>query len=154
MTSGFQEEFRSAMDLTDVSSSGADDAVHRSTEGPRLMAPPPESPMVPADEKPVSPTGASEPSTPEADTSVTAGATPEPAVADEPVTATAEEPVTTSTTPEPAPAAVPSAPAAANPHAHAAFAADVTPAPGTGPELITPSRGVDPDAEAGGTSAA
>ncbi|MCD9623078.1 Sec-independent protein translocase subunit TatA/TatB [Rhabdothermincola salaria] len=50
MTAGFQEEVRSAMDL-----SGTDDAVQRSDAGPRLIGPPPEptaprTPEGPADD--------------------------------------------------------------------------------------------------------
>ncbi len=108
MTSGFQEEFRQAMDLggTDAESSEGD-AVHRTTEGPRLLPQPPESPVAPA-------------------------------ASDSPV--------------EPAPPP-------ATPPAPATFAVDVTPAPGTGPELITPPRPVaetvaEPDGEPGSSSAA
>ena len=42
MTAGFQDEVRSAMDM-----SGTDDAVHRTEAGPRLIGPPPET-TVPA----------------------------------------------------------------------------------------------------------
>lgn len=46
MTAGFQDEVRSAMDLT-----GTDDAVHRADGGPRLIGPPPEvtAPLTPED---------------------------------------------------------------------------------------------------------
>ncbi len=42
MTSGFEEEVRSAMDLSGLS--GQDDAVNRTEDGPRLLAAPPEGP--------------------------------------------------------------------------------------------------------------
>jgi sec-independent protein translocase protein TatB len=108
MTSGFQEEFRSAMDLGGITTPAEEapvteeptaegDAVHRTTEGPRLMP------------QAVTPTAPS--------------------------------------VPEPTPPAPP------NPNA--AFTADVTPAPGTGPELITPPRpAADPEGDAGSSSAA
>lgn len=58
MTAGFQEEVRSAMDL-DGSSSGSDDAVHRTESGPRLLGPP-EPPAAPgADADPSAPPSAS-----------------------------------------------------------------------------------------------
>lgn len=106
MTSGFQEEFRQAMDLSDLTSpptaesmpaSGAD-ALDRSTDGPRLV--------------------------PQAET--ISPPPPPPAAAPAPVAEAAPMP-TAAPSPSPAPAP-------------AAFAAEVTPAPGTGPELITPTR--------------
>jgi sec-independent protein translocase protein TatB len=53
MTSGFQEEFRQAMDLgvsdaSEESSSSPDDAVHRTSAGPRLLAAP-EIPTAPTE---------------------------------------------------------------------------------------------------------
>lgn len=112
MTSGFQEEFRQAMDLSEIVAPPGEtpaatvsdgDALDRTTEGPRL---------VPSSETPTSPM----------------------------------------TPPPPAPAAeVPPT----GPPSPAAFAADVTPAPGTGPELITPSRPTtDHEGDAGSSSAA
>jgi Tat protein translocase TatB subunit len=120
MTSGFQEEFRSAMDLggtgsepTSSTGSGSDDgdALHRATEGPRLL-----------------PRADAEPLTP-----------PPPAPS---VTTT---PSSSSSSPD---AEAPSTPGRA-------FSADITPAPGTGPELITPSRAPDEhEGDPGSTSAA
>jgi sec-independent protein translocase protein TatB len=53
MTSGFQEEFRQAMDLgvsdaADGTTSSPDDAVHRTSGGPRLL-PAPDIPTAPSD---------------------------------------------------------------------------------------------------------
>lgn len=112
MTSGFQEEFRQAMDLSDLIAPPADtpattvsegDALDRATEGPRLVP-------------------------------------------------TSETPTTPMTPPPPAPAAeIPPA----GPTATAAFSADVTPAPGTGPELITPpGPATGHEGDAGSSSAA
>jgi len=119
MTSGFQEEFRQAMDLGGDSDGAApssiDDALHRAGPGPRLqaapeLAPPPEHPAVT--------------SPPDAVETASEG----PAV------------------PEPTPAPT---------SGHAAFAADITPAPGTGPELITPPRPeAAPEDPTGSSSAA
>ncbi len=122
MTSGFQEEFRSAIDLGDVLSPTPekpaeppaatipDDALDRTTEGPRLQ-PQAQAPADTAAPEPIVPTAAVEPA-------------PEPASA-----------------PEPAP--------------QKAFAADITPAAGSGPELITPSRPpVDHHGDPGSSSAA
>ena len=123
MTSGFQEEFRQAMDLGGDSdgsaTSSVDDAVHRAGPGPRLqaapeLAPPPEHPAADAAGNPP-PDG---------------------------VETTSERPAV----PEPTPAPT---------SGHAAFAADITPAPGTGPELITPPRPqVAPEDPTGSSSAA
>jgi sec-independent protein translocase protein TatB len=122
LTSGFQEEFRSAMDLGSL---GADeptpeagtedgDALHRTTEGPRLV-PTAEAPTAP--ERPV-----------------TGGSAPQ--------------------MPPPAPTA-PAVEAPAPQGSRGAFAADVTPAPGRGPELIVPSRPAEhPGDDAGSSSAA
>ena len=114
MTSGFQEEFRSAMDLggtasdpsspstTSVDSDG--DALSRATEGPTLL-----------------PRADAEPLTP----------------------------------PPPAPAVTPPSASSAPATPNAAFSADITPAPGTGPELITPSRAPgEHEGDPGSTSAA
>jgi len=108
MTSGFQEEFRQAMDLggsdaSDESSSSPDDAVHRTSSGPRLLAAP-EIPTAPTD-----PPAA--PSTDADSGSVTQSPGPD----------------------------VP---------------ADVPPAPGGGPELITPRRPAAPPEDDAGTSSA
>jgi sec-independent protein translocase protein TatB len=118
MTSGFQEEFRSAIDLGDgltptpqkpaepPAATIPDEALDRATEGPRLQ---------PQASAPVEP------------------ATPEPIV----------------------PAAAAPEPTAAEPSPQSAFAADITPATGTGPELITPSRPpVDHHGDPGSSSAA
>ena len=123
MTSGFQEEFRSAMDLGSLGTddgtgpdaeTGDEDALHRTTEGPRL---------VPSAETPPSP-----------EQPTTGGSTPE----------------MTPPTP-PSPVTGPSAPHGSE----GAFTADVTPAPGRGPELIVPSRPVEhPDGDEGSSSAA
>jgi len=120
MTSGFEEEFRQAMDLSDLTgASNADspaakapaaegDALDRATEGPRLL------PRV-------------EP---------TAPALPEP-----PPSPATEAPATAVETP-----------GSTGP---AGFAADITPAPGTGPELITPKRPTaDHEGDPGSSSAA
>jgi sec-independent protein translocase protein TatB len=120
MTSGFQEEFRQAMDLTDTSSSsstptGGDDALHRTTEGPRL------APRAEVEDAP--PAGAPAASEPE-----------EPAA--------------------PAPPSTSPAPSPPTPTYGGAFAADVTPAPGTGPELITPTRPAEQGDESDNSSAA
>jgi sec-independent protein translocase protein TatB len=128
MTSGFQEEFRQAMDLggSDADSSAGsslDDAVHRTTPGPRLqpapeLAPPPEHPAA------------------------------RPA-------AEGAEPVDGPTVVVPAERTTPPDQTSAPTPTRAAFAADVTPAPGTGPELITPSRPpVPPEDPTGSSSAA
>jgi sec-independent protein translocase protein TatB len=124
VTSGFQEEFRSAVDLGDLLSPTPekaaeppeatipDDALDRTTEGPRLLP----------NDPPAVPTVPSEPAA--------------PAAAD--VAPVAEAP-------SPAPSQPPKG----------SFAADITPAPGTGPELITPSRPpVDHHGDPGSSSAA
>jgi sec-independent protein translocase protein TatB len=126
MTSGFQEEFRSAIDLGDVlspspekpaeapASKVVDDALDRTTEGPRLLpqAPGPASVIQPEPEVPAA--------------SVESAPTP-----------MSEAPV-----PAPAPAEQPAA-------------VDRTPAAGSGPELITPSRPpVDHHGDTGSSSAA
>ena len=126
MTSGFQEEFRSAIDLGDTlspspekpaeapTSKVVDDALDRTTEGPRLL------PQAPG-----------------------------------PASVTHHEPVVPAP-PAEAPASVtePSVPGAEAP-APAPVAAEVTPAAGTGPELITPSRPpVDHQGDPGSSSAA
>ena len=115
MTSGFQEEFRQAMDLSGTDSSdgpapSADDALHRATPGPRLLA----APEIPT-----------APSEPAAASSEAEAAAPEPAQG------------TTSSS-----------------SGRAAFAADVTPAPGTGPQLVTPPRPDAAPADGTGSSSA
>jgi Tat protein translocase TatB subunit len=123
MTGGFQEEFRQAMDLSGTSTpsssaDGDDDAVHRATDGPRIL-PPPDAVQLP---------------------------TPPPAATTEAIDPVGseergEDSEPSRTTPAPSP--------------KAAFTADVTPAPGTGPELITPTRPTaDHEGDAGSTSAA
>jgi sec-independent protein translocase protein TatB len=57
MTAGFQEEVRSAMDL-----SRTDDAVHRAEPGPRLIGPPPETTAPVTPEGPADDGDATEPS--------------------------------------------------------------------------------------------
>ncbi len=126
MTSGFQEEFRSAIDLGDTlspspekpaeapTSKVVDDALDRTTEGPRLL------PQAPG-----------------------------------PASVTHHEAVVPAP-PVEAPASVPepSVPGAEAP-APAPVAAEVTPSAGTGPELITPSRPpVDHQGDPGSSSAA
>jgi sec-independent protein translocase protein TatB len=136
MTSGFQEEFRQAMDLSGTDSSegqasSVDDAVHRATSGPRLLAAP-EVPTVP-----------SEPGTASADptASVTEASSDESSAADSDGT----EPVVRSET---------AAAAAPTPPDRAVSTADVAPAPGTGPELITPNRTEAPPKDESGSSSA
>jgi sec-independent protein translocase protein TatB len=123
LTGGFQEEFRQAMDLGGTASSPSsdpadpapstssdDDAIHRTTEGPRLL---PRADAAPLASPP--------PPAPSVGSSAGSASTP--------------------TTPDPS--------------TKAAFAADVTPAPGTGPELITPPRpSADHGGDPGSTSAA
>jgi sec-independent protein translocase protein TatB len=129
MTSGFQEEFRNAMDVTGMTSTTTDDdAVDRATDGPRL-APPPASPIAPGVVGP-------EPSGEAVDDAAGAGSP-------------AGDEATAGTGPGASSAPTRSGPAHPGP---AAFTADITPAPGTGPELLGPPGGSD--AEAGGTSAA
>jgi sec-independent protein translocase protein TatB len=135
MTSGFQEEFRQAMDLSGTDSperpaSSADDAVHRATSGPRLLAAP-EIPTVP-----------SEPGTAPADP--TASVTEASADESSAVDSDESDPVARSETG----ATAPTGPG------RAAFTADVTPAPGTGPELITPNRTEAPPKDESGSSSA
>lgn len=141
MTSGFQEEFRQAMDLSDViepptsdpTPATGSDALDRTTEGPRLvpqaetMSPPP-APAPPAVDA-----GSSPDTTPVPETGPTPAAGADPTAAP-------------SASPAPAPPPSPSP---------AAFTADVTPAPGTGPELITPTRPpAGHEGDAGSSSAA
>jgi sec-independent protein translocase protein TatB len=124
LTSGFQEEFRQAMDLSDTDSStppapaATGDALDRTTEGPRLVAQPEPSAATPAPAQPA----AADPA-PEA-----------PAV-----------------TPAPVAPPVPAAPPA--PAYGGAFAADVTPAGGPAPEVAGPA-GSDHDGGTGSPSAA
>jgi sec-independent protein translocase protein TatB len=119
MTSGFQEEFRSAMDLggtaseTSTTSTGSvdrdGDALHRATEGPKLLPRADAEPLTPPPPAPsVTPPSSGAPSTTSSPSST----------------------------------------------ANAAFSADITPAPGTGPELITPSRAPEHEDDPGSTSAA
>jgi hypothetical protein len=128
MTSGFQEEFRQAMDLSDTETAApapTGDALGRTTEGPRLLP-----------QAPSQPTGAE-----------AGGAAPPPPAP----TAARPEAVTP---PSSAPAEPPAPTPPSAPAYGAAFAADVTPAPGTGPELVTPPRPADHDGDAGSSSAA
>ncbi len=128
LTSGFQEEFRQAMDLSDTTSStppAADstgDALDRTTEGPRLVAQP--------DPPAATPPAATEP------------VTPAPAPAAPPVAPAAVVPPTPV---PPVPPVTPPAPAYGG-----AFAADVTPA---APEAAGPADS-DLDGGTGSTSAA
>ena len=138
LTSGFQEEFRSAMDLSDKDSSSAPatassgDALDRATEGPRLVA----QPEAPAPATPSSsPTQGDAPVAP-----VAAG--PEAVVAPAPAAVVPPTPPT-----PPAPVAPPA------PAYGGAFAADVTPATAPGPDTATPA-GSDHDGGTGSTSAA
>jgi len=139
MTSGFQEEFRQAMDLSDVMGTSATeptpatggDAIERTTEGPRLVPPVDASTTV----------ASSEGSTTVPDDAIdTAPAQP---------VAPVEAPVAGAPGPSPA-VSTPSSPSSP-----AAFTADVTPAPGPGPELITPTRPrVASEGDPGSSSAA
>ena len=52
MTSGFQEEVRSAMDLGSLSAAPKDNALDRTVSGPRLA---PKTPSVPSDQTPAMP---------------------------------------------------------------------------------------------------
>ena len=114
MTSGFQEEFRQAMDLgasdaSKESSSSPDDAVHRTSGGPRLLA----APEIP--------------------------------------TALTEPPAAADTDGDRSPATKPQADMVAD---GGTLPADVPPASGGGPELITPRRPVAPPEDDAGTSSA
>lgn len=137
MTSGFQEEFRQAMDLGASDSkpnsappqTSADDAVHRATPGPRLLSAP-ELPSAPEHPAVTSADGAAAPA--------------DSARAD--AARTDVDPTI------PVPGSAPSA--TSSPSSRAAFAADVTPAPGTGPELVTPPHPAAPTGDGTGSSSA
>lgn len=129
MTSGFQEEFRQAMDLSEKDSSpaagaasatapaAAGDALERATEGPRLVAQPEPAAPAPAPE------------------TVAEAPVPDPT------------PVVPAAPPAPV---VPPAPAYGG-----AFAADVTPATAPGPEVTGPTSPTGSDhGGTGSTSAA
>ncbi|HEY6532891.1 MAG TPA: Sec-independent protein translocase protein TatB [Acidimicrobiales bacterium] len=79
MTSGFQEEFRQAMDLgatdsTDGTESAPDDAVHRTSPGPRLLASP-EIPTAPTEPGTTATTSGSIDAAPERGQGPTSGTT-------------------------------------------------------------------------------
>jgi len=134
MTSGFQEEFRQAMDLSDTGTpTTSDDALHRTTEGPRLQ---PQAPATPAPQPAAAPPSAE----PVGELPVAPAAAPPPASG--PTIATPPA----AATPPPAAPAPTSTPGA--------FAADVTPAPGTGPELVVPPRPPVGREDGSGSSAA